>query len=114
MNLNIHLHDPEIVSFMEHFQQINMTTSSLLHFEHGWLRITQARGLVEKLNLQELHEWEFEKLQSALGTFQTSLLGDLEIDGALTKEMKSVLDEFFSAESEKGLVKHFDKKMELA
>ena len=30
----------------------------------------------------------------------------------LTKEMKAVLDEFFSAESEKGLVKHFDKKME--
>ena len=112
MNLNVHLHDPEIVSFMEQFpedQHGQIVTAAL----RAWMAAHHsARGLVEKLNLQELHEWELEKLQSALGTFQASLLGDFEMDGALTKEMKSVLDEFFSAESEKGLVKHFDKKME--
>ena len=42
MNLNIYLHDPEChFPSWSNFQQINMTTSSLLHFEHGWLRITQ-------------------------------------------------------------------------
>ena len=72
MNLNIHLHDPEIVSFMEQFptdQHDHIVASSL----RAWIAAHHsARGLVEKLNLQELHEWEFEKLQSALGTFQTS------------------------------------------
>jgi len=112
MNLNIHLHDPEIVSFMDQFpedQHGQIVTAAL----RAWMAAHHsARGLVEKLNLQELHEWELEKLQTALGSFQTSFLGDFEVDGSLSKEMKTVLAEFFSADSEKGLVKHFDQRIE--